>query len=145
MIHSCGIFLITESWKVLIGKASKQGAHQLYSIPKGKCEDNENPLDAAIRELYEEANIDIDQSKYKIHELDIIQYPKKSKCLHPFFITSLKETDFPNIKCNSFAPSGKPELTDLEWKPMKECEQLLHPTQAEALAKIRTFLLTHQL
>lgn len=145
MTHSCGIFLITESWKVLIGKASKQGAHQLYSFPKGKREDNESPLDAAIRELYEEANIHIDQSKYRIHELDVILYPKKSKCLHPFFITSLKETDFPNIKCNSYAPSGKPELTDLEWKPIKECINLLHPTQATALEKITEFLLTHQL
>lgn len=145
MIHSCGIFLITKTWKVLIGKSGRAGAHQQYSIPKGQREPGEDSLRAALRELQEESNITLtDEQIRNIIELPEESYPKKRKKLHGFFLPYLNEDDFTDIKCNTFTASGKPELEDLQWRSMKECETLLHPTQASSILKITEYLLTHR-
>lgn len=93
MIHSCGIFLVTKSWKLLIGKSGKRGAHQQYSIPKGQIEDGESFLDTALRELQEESNITLTDDMIKnIIPIPPIKYPKKSKMLHGFCWRILTKT-----------------------------------------------------
>ena len=145
MTETCGIFLITKNWKTLIGKASRNGAHQQYSIPKGQAEAGEDFLTSALRELYEEANVTINPENHQIHKLSPIRYTKKAKILNAFFIVGLDENDFQDLKCNSFTPKGQPELRDLEWRSIRESKTLLHPTQAQALEQIEEFLLEHRL
>lgn len=145
MINTCGIFLITPNWKTLIGKSSRHGSHQLYSIPKGKADDGEEFLTAALRELYEEANVTINPSNHVIHTLPPIKYERKLKTLNAFFITGILEEDYPDLICNSFIPNGEPELTDLEWRTLLDCKTLLHPTQARAIESIEEYLLSKKM
>jgi putative (di)nucleoside polyphosphate hydrolase len=58
-----------------------------WDIPKGLIENNEDPLDAAMRELYEETGIDNrDLKNYKVKILGLVPY-LNNKDLYLFDIT----------------------------------------------------------
>lgn len=85
-----------------------------WNLPKGIMEDNEDPLETAIREIYEETNIKIDKN-CQISDLGKISYGRKKK-LHLFFIILSGEPE--NLKCNSFFERDGgwiPEMVDYKW------------------------------
>ena len=61
---SAGLLIIQQN-RILLAHPTNAPWYGTYTIPKGKLEDNENPLDAAIRETYEEIGIKIDISDIK--------------------------------------------------------------------------------
>ncbi len=133
IVHTCGIFLISKERKLLIGQIYNQ---KRWSIPKGKNEIGEDYLDAALRELYEEANVKLEKSHYTFHEIPEIRYKHQNKILHSFYVTNLNETDFKDLKCNSFTKHGIPELVNHQWVSLKDAQILLHPSQAKAIEHI---------
>lgn len=64
MLNVVGTMFI-ENQKLLIDKPRKRNTYQMIG---GKVEDNETPLEAAIRECYEElgSNVRLDSSKFKL-------------------------------------------------------------------------------
>ena len=79
-----GIFLYSiKMGKLLICKAS--GNYGGWSIPKGMAEDGESPIEAAVRELWEETGIDVNNLQISlIVELGPVLYRTRKKILKSF-------------------------------------------------------------
>ncbi len=61
---SAGLVII-QNKKILLAHPTNAPWYGTYTIPKGKLEGNENPVEAAIRETFEEVGIKIDVSDIK--------------------------------------------------------------------------------
>lgn len=61
---SAGLVII-QNKKILLAHPTNAPWYGTYTIPKGKLEGNENPIEAAIRETFEEVGIKIDISDIK--------------------------------------------------------------------------------
>lgn len=90
---SAGLVIIQHN-KILLAHPTNAPWYGTYTIPKGKIEPNESPLEAAIRETYEEVgiNIGIDDIKDKKKPYIIEyknQFGKIYKILY-YFIVELK-------------------------------------------------------
>ncbi len=142
---AAGIFLLNADNKLLICHPTNHPL-DLWSIPKGKVEEGEDFISAAIRETYEETNIDV--STYnRIIPLPLITYVKKKKVIHPFLIWEYDNKTLPwnsfDIKCNSNVPEDKggfPEMDDFKWVSIDEARELLHHSQRESLNYIQDFI-----
>jgi 8-oxo-dGTP pyrophosphatase MutT (NUDIX family) len=144
-VLAAGIFLVNKEKQVLICHPTNHPA-DVWSIPKGKIEDGEEALDAAIRETQEEANIDLSKGDTFIH-LDIQTYSHKKKSLEAFLFLETHNTkvDFESfeLKCNSNVPKargGFPEMDDYAWVDIEIARDLLHPTQVASLDKIEELI-----
>ena len=61
---SAGILVVQQN-RILLAHPTNAPWYGTYTIPKGKIEVNENPLQAAIRETYEEVGIRINYDDIK--------------------------------------------------------------------------------
>jgi ADP-ribose pyrophosphatase YjhB (NUDIX family) len=59
MIESAGLLILQDN-KMLLAHPTRAPWYGTYTIPKGKVEDGESYIDAALRETKEEVGIDID-------------------------------------------------------------------------------------
>ncbi len=144
-VHSCGIFLVNNDNKLLIGHPTNHKP-DFWSIPKGKVEEGETYLQAAIRETFEETNIDLSMCK-GFRELDMVNYSHNKKALHPFLVlernNSVVNWSSFDIKCNSCVPvekGGFPEMDSFLWVSLDEARVLLHKTQVKCLDKIKELI-----
>ncbi len=139
IVETAGVFFINKDFKLLIAHPT---GHDFWSIPKGKLEKNEKSIDAAIRETWEETNVDLGPVT-KWYELDTIRYKHGKKKLKPFIAF---EDENPKIisdnfvfKCNTIVGkkakwnAGLPEMDDHKWVSIEEAKDLLHYTQVECL------------
>lgn len=121
MKTTCGIFIINNSNELLVCRAT--GSNN-FSIPKGELEENnENPLDRALIETFEEANIDLFKYKNKLISLGSNTYKNKKKKLIAYSIKI--SSNFQNkqdLKCESYfeykkhgKTIKKPEVDYFEW------------------------------
>ena len=144
-VLAAGVFLVNKEKEVLICHPTNHPAN-VWSIPKGKIEIGEEPIEAAIRETYEETNIDLIEAT-SFTQLAMQTYSHKKKSLIGFL---LLETKNPNIdfdsfelKCNSNVPKergGFPEMDDFVWVSIEIARDLLHPTQIASLDKIEELI-----
>lgn len=83
-------------------------------IPKGGIEENENPIDAALRETYEETNLDLKNET--LIEIGLVSYqPKKDLFL---FKCNYEIEDLSILKCISYFELNGcsfPEVDGYEW------------------------------
>lgn len=87
--------IITNKQNILIGHVT---GNNYYDIPKGLIEDNEAPIDACIRETFEETNILVSEKDL----IDLGEYEYiKDKRLHLFLNTVDKFPDLKHLKCVS--------------------------------------------
>lgn len=90
------------------------GPEMAYDIPKGHLEEDEQPLEAALRELREETGIDLPPHEYPIHEIGLVPY-QKQKSLY-LFSTSIQglRHKIDRLHCNSLFTDSfgneKPEI-----------------------------------
>lgn len=106
--HASGIFILRKDGKLLICHPTNH-AVDFYSIPKGKIESGETKIEAAIRETFEETNIDLFGTKdFHVTQLESVGYRSGKKTLHPFLYKEklISTFDWENIeiKCNSNVP-----------------------------------------
>lgn len=149
-VHASGIFILRKDRKLLICHPTHH-AVDFYSIPKGKIEDGETALEAAIRETFEETNIQLAKTTdFHVHTLESVGYSSGKKTLHPFLFIedSRSRFDWENteIKCNSNVPierGGFPEMDGYRWVGLDEAEPLLHETQVACLGPINEILKTN--
>ena len=142
---AAGVFMVRKDGRVLVCHPTNHKP-DFWSIPKGKVEEGENLIDAAIRETYEESNIDLSDCK-GIRALEAVNYTHKKKILHPFLVlernNSNLDWDSFDLKCNSFVPEdrgGFPEMDDFKWVSLDEAKIILHNTQAACIDKIKEIL-----
>ena len=146
--NAAGVFLINRQGYLLVCHPTNHKP-DFWSIPKGKIEDGESMVVAAIRETFEETNIDLSTS-FCLRPLEAVTYKSKKKTLHPFVLLesesqtiNWKEFD---LKCNSFvAPDrgGFPEMDDYKWVTLDEARPLLHETQAACIDVLKALYETH--
>jgi 8-oxo-dGTP pyrophosphatase MutT (NUDIX family) len=148
-ILAAGIFLVRKNGTLLICHPTNHKP-DFWSIPKGKLDENETPLAAAIRETFEESNISLLFNEKNIIALEPVNYGHKKKMLYPFvFFESMSvvlDWDNFDIKCNSNVPldrGGFPEMDDYKWVTIEEARPLLHETQAACLDKIKSLIETN--
>lgn len=143
---AAGVFLVNSKHQVLICHPTRH-SETLWSIPKGKVEEGEELLAAAIRETYEETNIDLTNYTLVIN-MDPVTYTHKKKVLYPFIVfenynDKLGSFDSFEIKCNSNVPierGGFPEMDAYRWVDFSEAKRLLHNTQAECIDKVEAWV-----
>ena len=147
MIKSAGIFIVRKDGKLLICHPTKDETDN-WSIPKGKVEDGESFIDAAIRETYEETNIDLTKHyDFAIHKFKPVMYKHGKKTLYPFLFHEKDESNFNwddvDLKCNSNVPEhigGYPEMDDYAFVSLDKAMDCLHDTQASCLDKIKEII-----
>lgn len=144
-VLAAGVFLVNKEKKILICHPTNHPA-DVWSIPKGKVEKEELEIEAALRETYEETNVDLTQVDWII-ELDVQTYSHKKKAIKPFVVMETKNPsiDFNSfdLKCNSNVPKargGFPEMDDYMWVDIDTARKLLHETQVACLDAIEKFI-----
>lgn len=134
MVYTCGIFLISSDNLILIGHptGSKDGK---WSIPKGELDPGEKPIECAVREFKEEANILL--AKYTLNQLYDVKYAHGKKTLIPFYFKAYIEASEFSAKCYSMVeiPGCKPfpEIDEFKWVTFSQAKEMLHDTQVKAL------------
>lgn len=140
-VVASGLFIVRKDNKLLIAHPTNHKS-DFWSIPKGKVEDNETFLEAALRETYEETNLDLSLTKcFEIHTLPSVNYGHKKKIIYPFLFLEKKDFDWDSIelKCNSNVPverGGFPEMDGFKWVSLDDARNLLHETQVACIDKI---------
>lgn len=78
--------------KVLLCKRNQQGSFpNMWSIPAGKLEENEETIDGAIREFFEETNLKVDKESLKFVGL-VPRYTRDGKKVKGLMYVYLHET-----------------------------------------------------
>jgi len=145
MINAAGIFIVRKDGRLLVCHPTNHSPN-VWSIPKGKVEDGETNIQAAIRETYEETNLYLSgTSEFDIYELEGVKYTHGKKRLLPFLFLENDSSLInwvelnKNIMCNSNVPEdrgGFLEMDGYKWVEIKEAKDMLHPTQVACLDKI---------
>jgi predicted NUDIX family NTP pyrophosphohydrolase len=147
---SAGILLYRTSKKILEvflvhpgGPFWKNKDAGSWSIPKGEFDEDETPLDAAIRELKEETGIAL---KGDFIELTPIKQ-KSGKLVYAF--AKEHDIDPSQIKSNEFEiewppRSGKkkmfPEIDKAEWFDIETAKEKINQAQVNLIAELRRML-----
>ena len=142
---AAGIFLVNKYSQVLVCHPTNHKP-DFWSIPKGKVEEGETLIDGALRETFEETNVDLSSCR-GIKALEPVIYTHKKKVLNPFLVWEPlnQEVDWNSfeLKCNSNVPEdrgGFPEMDSWMWCSIEEARKLLHYTQVSCLDKIEEFI-----
>lgn len=141
---AAGLFLINAENKFLVGHPTNHSPN-FWSIPKGRVEDGENNIDAAVRETFEETNVDVSDWSI-IHNLQPQKYKSGKKILYPFVLFEKQNKinfDKFNLKCNSNVPieiGGFLEMDDFSYITLEEGRKCLHETQINCLDEIETII-----
>ena len=130
MQESAGIIILNKNNKVLILRPSGYG-NKIWSVPKGKIEKDEMPIDAAIRETEEEAGIKTD--KDKLISLGIQTYKNKKKKVHLFLI-KVEELD------DDYIPNLNWENDKFLWIDLEQSMKLIHEAQIPFMEKIKELI-----
>lgn len=143
---TAGLFLVRKDFKILVCHPTNAGS-DVWSIPKGMVDTGEDPLTGAIRETFEETNVDMTGWRF-IHRLAPVKYLKTKKELYSFAIFETQNKfDFEkfDLKCNSNVPSNKgdyPEMDGYKWVTIDEAKPLLHVAQVTALSELERIIKT---
>lgn len=94
---SAGLLIIKDN-KILLGHPTRQKWFNTFTIPKGKLEEGETILDAAIRETHEEVGILIDKSLINENEQYIVEYKKENgNCYKKIYYYIVNVNDYDDI------------------------------------------------
>ena len=140
MRKTAGVFLVKNDGTILVGHPTNHNIN-FFSIPKGGVDEGESLIEAAIRETYEEANVDICDFK-TIHTLSPRIHKNGKKILYPYVLFE-GENDYIfdefELRCNSNVPvkdGGFPEMDSFKFLSFDEARIYLHPTQIDCIDEI---------
>lgn len=130
---SCGTLVLNSARQLLLCHVTGTAS---WDIPKGLLDAGETPLQAARRELLEEAGLDVDASRFE--DLGEFNY-RPDKRLHLFKVET--GDDLPSLehlRCTSFFPHERtgaptPETDGFRWAGRDELSTLCWPRMAARL------------
>lgn len=112
---SCGIIIVNEDFEILMGHVT---GNKFYDIPKGMLDEQEEPINCAIRECQEEISLLFEPTQLK--DLGVFPY-NREKNLH-LFLTHVNKADIDlnSLVCNSFfehhyTKKQTPEVDGFKW------------------------------
>jgi 8-oxo-dGTP pyrophosphatase MutT (NUDIX family) len=124
---SCGTLVLNGSGQLLLCHVTNTAA---WDIPKGMRDPGETSLDAAMRELGEEAGVVFEAARFR--DLGEFDY-RRDKRLHLFRVDAGDELgDLSQLTCSSYFPHAKtgkptPEMDGFRWAGREEISQLCWP------------------
>lgn len=130
---SCGTLIVNGSGELLLCHVTGTAK---WDIPKGMQDPGETPIQAAMRELREEAGLEFDEGMFE--DLGCFDY-RKDKRLHLFLVRAPEELScLDHLACTSFFPhhvTGEPtpEADGFRWASRDEIAALCWPRMAERL------------
>ena len=130
---SCGTLLINPHGKILLCHVT---GTRNWDIPKGMQDPGESTLEAAIRELWEEAGLAFDRAEFE--DLGSFDY-RRDKRLHLYMVRGPAElVSLDALKCTSYFPhqytgAMTPEVDGFMWAGRDEVRTLCWPRMAERL------------
>jgi 8-oxo-dGTP pyrophosphatase MutT (NUDIX family) len=134
MRFSCGIFLMNKIGQVLICHVTNA---DFWSIPKGLVDAGETYEAAAIRELFEETSIKLEDLNIDgLTPLGIFPFKSGKKNLVPFLVNFDDDWTKIDTVCHSMVtnrPIPFPEVDEFIWADYTLCKKMLHYTQHDAL------------
>jgi predicted NUDIX family NTP pyrophosphohydrolase len=112
----------------------------VFSLPKGLIEEGEDPVEAAIREIKEETDIDLELKR--LHYLGKYKYIKYKDLECFFYPLKENEIDIKKCRCASFfeSPNGKklPEVNGFCWLNIETDLHFLFASQQSLIKQIIT-------
>lgn len=113
------------------GKEKSSGKKEIWCLPKGKIEYEENPEEAALREVKEETGVEA-RIKEKIGKINYWFYKKENlrcnKTVHFYMM------EFVNGKLSSESY----EVEDVKWFSIKEAlENMAYEKEKEIVKKVK--------
>jgi 8-oxo-dGTP pyrophosphatase MutT (NUDIX family) len=133
---SCGVLVVNARGELLLCHVTGTAK---WDIPKGMQDPGEEALEAAIRELREEAGIGFDRERFE--DLGEMAY-RPGKRLHLFRVLSGAELEsLDHLQCTSYFPhhvTGKltPETDGFRWAARDELARLCWPRMAQLLLSL---------
>ena len=152
MKYTCGIYLFDLERDTFLAVHPTNVPINVWSVPKGIPDEDEDHLAAALREFMEETSVDlkpfIDSGDVKMFRLPPQKYTKQQKTLVSFLAVAEKnchhrlhcasmvtgETDFGGFSENKKYPF--PEVDAFWWMPL-DGSMHLHETQQANITLIR--------
>jgi len=134
---SCGTLVVNSRRELLLCHVTNT-AH--WDIPKGMQDPGEETLEAAMRELREEAGLVFDAARFG--DLGSFDY-RRDKRLHLFRVRAGDELgDLSQLACSSFFPhphTGRPtpETDGFRWAARTELPALCWPRMGRLLTALR--------
>lgn len=130
---SCGTLLINPHGQILLCHVT---GTRNWDIPKGMQDPGESTLEAAMRELFEEAGLAFDAAAFE--DLGVFDY-RRDKRLHLYKVKAPAElASLEALKCTSYFPhqttgTMTPEVDGFMWAGRDEVRTLCWPRMAERL------------
>ena len=119
MKQSAGVIIILNNEKILICHPSNNDKwFGSYSFPKGGIDEGETIKQAALRELFEETSVKIDESKISKEPLvlDYMNYKKKGVVYKRIYLFTLYISDISEIGLDSeVIPTDKLPFGEIDW------------------------------
>ena len=136
-----GVIIFRKNGMILLCHPTGHDINKM-SIPKGLANDEETPIDAAIRETKEETGLDL--IPHKLIPLKKVKYKGRNKTLQPFYyIISEEELVGVEFNCSSFFTLNRKEIPECdrwEWVDFNDIKYDIHPTQISAIIEFKSKL-----
>lgn len=130
---SCGIAISRETesgWKTLMLRAFRH-----WDFPKGLCEEGEDPMQAAIRELREETGIENPDFDWGDRFIETGPYGRGKTARY-----YLAKTDQENVIMGPSPETGEPEHQEWRWVSFDEAHDLTSPRVREVVRWARQII-----
>lgn len=161
---SCGFLFFNKQKQLLLCHITPTATNcfikDKFDIPKGQMDNNESALEVALRELFEETNVDLSNEVETNTIIDLgVQPYNKKKNIHLFLFWDKEDlylNDLTKLKCNSTfvdALDGKTYTENdgfklFEWgNVIKQNEKIhsgassyLYPSMAKMLSNLNLYL-----
>ena len=118
MKKSAGVIIILNNEKILLCHPSNSKWFGSYSFPKGGIDEGETIKQAALRELFEETSVKLEESKISKEPLvlDYMNYKKKGVVYKRIYLFTLHISDISEIGLKSEVISGdKLPFGEIDW------------------------------
>jgi len=130
--HKSAGVLVECNGEYLLGHATGMG--KCYSIPKGKVEDGEEEVEAALRELREETNISL--TKAHLEDKEPFRYTSRGGKKMVVYHAKLP-TKPTNISCSTLIEgSDKKEFDSFHWVTQEGALELLNNHMASIFVSL---------
>lgn len=139
--NAAGVAIVWQDSVLLVHPTNASWKKNSYGIPKGGIEPGEDPMSAAIRELYEETGIRIDSSKLDPEPYVANNYNQSGKLKWQlvYFVMKIEDPSEVGIEGTKI-PKDQLQLEEIDWAgfvPIKSAYPKMHRSQLIILDRLR--------